>query len=149
MTDLIVQVLATLALVLGIAAGESLVTRAFGTFKKSWYYLIEVAIFVVSIVVILNNFAIKELNSTFIILFYFITGLVIIICIRAAMTGFGILAEQVKEKVLKIRKEEDYIIGLRKALQRRSFSSKQIKRIAAETGFNKDKIEKIFDYWQE
>jgi SOS response regulatory protein OraA/RecX len=65
------------------------------------------------------------------------------------MTGFGILAEQVKEKVLKIRKEEDYIIGLRKALQRRSFSSKQIKRIAAETGFNKDKIEKIFDYWQE
>jgi hypothetical protein len=147
--DMIIQILATLALVLGIAAGESLATRAFGTFKKSWYYLVEIAIFVISIVIILNNFALKELNSTLIILFYFIIGLVIIICIRGAMTGFGILAEQVKEKVLKIRKEEDYIIGLRKALQRRSFSSKQIKRIATETGFNKDKIEKIFDYWQE
>jgi predicted TIM-barrel fold metal-dependent hydrolase len=146
MVDVIIQVLATLALVLGVAAGETIATRAFGAMKKSWYYLIEIGIFVAAIVIILNSFAITELDSTLIILFYFFTGAITIAFIRAIITGFGVMSEQIKEKVLKVRKEEDYIVGLRKALQRRGLEAKEIKRIAKETGFSNDKIEGIFDF---
>lgn len=145
--NLIIQVLATLALVLGILAGESVATKAFGMLKKSWMYIIEILLFVIAIVILMDNFTITEFDSTTIILFYFLIGFLVIIGIRSLMTGFGIMAEQVKHKGLKIKKEEDYIVGLRKALERRGFEKREIRRIAKEIGFKKRKIEDIFDYW--
>jgi len=133
-------------LILGVAAGEGASTKAFGLMKKPWLHIVEIVLFVISIIVIFSSFAITELNSTWIILFYFTTGLITIIVIRAGMTGFGIVSEHVKEKILKIKKEEDYIIGLKKALERRGFENDEIKKISKEVGLNSKKTEKIFDF---
>lgn len=149
MEEILIQVLATFALVLGIIGGEIASTKAFGILKKSWMYLVEILVFVVALVILLDNFAITELNSSLIILFYFFTGCITIIAIRAGMTGFGIVSEQIKEKIIKVRKEKDYIVGLRKALKRRGFETKEMKRIAKEVGFKKEKIEDVFGYWEE
>ena len=146
MTELIVQILATLALILGVAGGEIIATRAFGKMKKSWMYLLEIFLFVLSIVVVLRNFEITKLDSSFIILFYFLTGLVLIIFIRSLMTGFGILSESIKEMVMKTKKQEDYIIGMSRALRQRGIKGEEAEKILKETGFDEEKIYDVLDY---
>jgi hypothetical protein len=149
MTDLITQILATLGLVLGIAGGETAATRAFGIFKKKWLYIVEISFFVICIVIVFNTLMIVQMESYWLIFLYFLSGFLIIIFIRAAMTGAGIFAEQIMENVIKPRKEEDYILGLKKALERRGFKVKEIRRMAREIGYSEEKIGNVFDFWAE
>ena len=62
------------------------------------------------------------------------------------MRGFGFFTNQIEKKVLKIRKEEDHISGIIKALERRGYDDDEIERILTEAGFNSKKIEKILDF---
>ena len=85
------------------------------------------------------------MNSTLIILFYFVIGFVTIIVVRTFISGFGLMSEQIEEKVLKIKKEEDYIVGLIKALERKGMKDEDIEDTAKEAGFDKDKVYDMMD----
>ena len=61
----------------------------------------------------------------------------------------GLFAEQIKKTISKEKNETDYIIGLKRALERRKIENNEIQKIAKEAGFNKKSIEKVFDWWQE
>lgn len=147
MTDLIVQILSTFALVLGVAGGEALASRAFGMFKKPWMYLFEIVAFVVGIVIIFNVFSFTEFDAVLFILTYFAIGFLMLLVVRGTMTGAGIIAEHVKEKVLKVRDEKDYILGLNKALERRGFEKEEIVRIAKEIGYNPNLVDDVLIFF--
>lgn len=147
MVNLLVQILSTFALVLGVAGGEVIASKAFGVFKKSWMYIIEIIFFVAGIVFIFNLFTFTEFNAVLFILTYFVIGLVVIVVIRGIMTAAGIAAEHVNEKVLKIRKETDYIIGLKKALERRGFGLEEIIKIAKEVGYKSRLVDDVLVFF--
>jgi hypothetical protein len=138
--ELLLQVVSTLLLVLGIAAGETLATKAFGALKHAWMYLVEIALFVVIIVSIFNTIVLSESNLYYLLAVYFCSGLLTIIFVRAIFSGAGILAVRAKEVLLKEKKEMDYVLGLKKALERRGFKEKEIKRVAKEAGFSEKTI---------
>lgn len=144
MVDLIVQMISTLMLVLGIASGELIATKAFGILRKKWLYVVEIGIFVLIIVFILNTVMLEKFNEFIIITIYFLTGFLSILFVRGMISGFGFLAIQIKENILKEYKQEDYIAGLKKALERRNFKEEEIKRIATETGFKQSSIREVF-----
>lgn len=141
--SLLLQILATIFLVLGISLGEILSARAFGLFKKNWMYLVEILLFIPLLIAILNYIKFEEISLTKIVFINFIIGFSLIIFIRGLLSGAGIFAERVKEVILKIRKEEDYLLGLKKALERRGFKLTEIKRIAKEIGFDEKKISEV------
>jgi len=144
MVELIVQMISTLMLVLGIASGELVAIKAFGVLKKKWLYIVEIGIFVLIIVFILNTVMLEQFNEFVIIAIYFFTGFLSILFVRGLISGFGFLAIQIKENVLKEYKQEDYIAGLKKALERRNFKEEEIKRIAKEAGFKQSAIREVF-----
>jgi len=144
MVELIVQMISTLMLVLGIASGELVATKTFGVLKKKWLYIVEIGIFVLIIVFILNTVMLEQFNEFVIIAIYFFTGFLSILFVRGLISGFGFLAIQIKENVLKEYKQEDYIAGLKKALERRNFKEEEIKRIAKEAGFKQSAIREVF-----
>jgi len=147
MVDVIVQILSTFALVLGVAGGEALASRAFGMFKKPWMYLAEIVMFVIGIVIIFNFFSFTSFDAVLFILTYFALGFIMIIVARGIMTGAGILAEHVKEKILKVRDDKDYLIGLKKALERRGFEGEEIVKIAKEVGYKQELVEDVLVFF--
>lgn len=144
MAELIIQMVSTLMLVLGIAAGEIVATKTFGVLKKKWLYLVEIGIFVLIIVFIFNTIMLEQFNEIVITAIYFASGFLTILFVRGIISGFGFLAVQIKEKALREYKQEDYIVGLKKALERRSFEEEEIKRIAKEAGFKQSSIRDVF-----
>lgn len=144
MDQLLLQTISTLMLVLGIATGEMTATKAFGVLKKRWLYLVEIVIFVLTIVYIFNTIMLTQLNEFLLIAIYFSCGFLTILFARGLISGLGFLAIQVKEKVLKEYKQEDLCIGLKKALERRGFEEDEIKRIAKEVGFKQNVIRDVF-----
>jgi low affinity Fe/Cu permease len=133
--------------VLGVAGGEAIATRAFGFFKKPWMYIAEIVMFVIGIVIIFNFFSFTSLDAVLFVLTYFVLGLIVIIVARGIMTGAGILAEHVKENILKVRDERDYLIGLKKALERRGFESEEIVKIAKEVGYKPDLVDDVLVFF--
>jgi hypothetical protein len=144
MADLISQTLSTITLILGIAMGEILATRAFGMLKKRWLYFVEIALFVVIIVLILNTVMLSQFDITVIMLINFFCGMLSILFVRGVISGVGFLADHIKEKVLKEYKQEDLCAGLKKALERRGFEENEIKRVAKEVGFKQNVIREVF-----
>jgi hypothetical protein len=142
--DLLLQLFSTFALILGIAAGENIATRAFGMLKRPAMYLIEVFLFVVSIVVVFSIFIIQFTNLSIIILFYSSLGFVLILGIRGVITLIGLISYHIREDVLKVKDNRDYMIGLKKSLERRAFEKEEIRRILIEAGFTADEVEPIF-----
>ena len=145
--NLLNQILTTLALVLGIAFGEIISARVFGTLKRKGLYLIEIGFFVVIIVLIFNTLALTEYSNIIAILLYFLIGLLTIIFVRGVITGLGLFSEHIKKNILKQKDEVDYIIGLKKALERRGLSIEDIVKIAKEAGFSKRNIDKVLVYF--
>ena len=146
--EIIIQILSTVALVLGIATAEVLATRALGNLKKSWLYIIEIVLFVFIVIVIFNTITLTEFSDTLFVAIYFFIGFLTILFVRSLIGGFGFLGEQVKKKALRIKDEKDFIIGLKKALERRKFKEEGIKRIAKEVGFSKKKVDDVFKFWE-
>ncbi len=142
--NLIIQLLYTLALVIGISIGEALSTYVFGSLKKKIFYIIEIILFVALIVTLLNTLQLTEGYLS--VMIYFVSGVLVIIFVRGVITGLGLFSEKVEKKVIKRKDEYDYLFGLKKALERRNFSKHEIKRIAKEIGFKKNKIERVFDF---
>ncbi|MDD5181757.1 MAG: hypothetical protein PHC66_01135 [Candidatus Nanoarchaeia archaeon] len=147
MVDVLVQILSTFALVLGVAGGEALASRAFGMFKKPWMYLFEIVAFVVGIVIIFNFFSFTDFSAVLFILTYFAIGFLVILVVRGIMTAAGVFAEHIKEKVLKVRDEKDYVLGLNKALERRGFAKAEIVRIAKEVGYKPDLVDDVLIFF--
>jgi len=147
MTETIIQILTTFALILGVAGGETVSSKVFGLLKKSWHYLVEIAIFVLIMVIILNTIVFTEFESVTVILSYFAMGFGTIITIRAGISGFGFLTEHIKNEILKTKEEEDFIIGLKKSLERRGIAHKEIFKISKEIGFSQNKINKTLGYF--
>lgn len=145
--SLLIQIITTLALVFGIVIGEAISTKAFGTLKKVWLYLVEIAIFVITIVFIFNTIALTEHSDFAITLIYFFSGFLTIIFSRGIITGLGIFSEHIKKDILRQKDEIDYVIGLKKALERRGFKIKEIIRISKEIGFSNKNIEKVLVYF--
>lgn len=143
MSELTVQIISTLMLVLGIAAGEATATKAFGALKKRWLYVVEIAIFVLIIVYLFNTIQLTEFSELIVAAIYFFSGFLTILFVRSLISGFGFLAVQIKENVLKEYKQEDYVAGLKKALERRGFSEDEIRRIAKEVGFKDSAIREV------
>ena len=144
MVELLVQMTSTLMLVLGIAAGEFIATKTFGVLKKKIFYIVEIGIFVLIIVFIFNTILLEQFNAIAIIAIYFASGFLTILFVRGLISGLGFFAVQIKEKVLKIYKQEDYVAGLKKALERRGFEEDEIKRVAKEVGFKQNAIREVF-----
>lgn len=144
MVDLLVQMISTLMLVLGIAAGEFVATKTFGALKKKMLYIVELGIFVLLIVFIFNTIVLVQYSSIALVAIYFASGLLTILFVRGLISGLGFFAVQIKEKALKEYKQEDYVAGLRKALERRGFEEEEIKRIAKEVGFKQNAIREVF-----
>ena len=145
---LLIQILTTLVLVIGIILGESISTKAFGMFKKTWFYLIEITFFVLILVLIFNSVSLTEYSEIATLLIYGISGFLTIIFVRGVMSGLGIFSKHVEKKVLRKKDEKDYIIGLKKSLERRGFEIEEIIKIAKETGFRKDIIDKVLTYFE-
>ena len=59
------------------------------------------------------------------------------------MTGAGILAERAAVKIFKIRNEKDYILGLKKSLERRGFELEDIIKIAKEVGYKETNVDNV------
>ena len=148
MSQTVIQILTTLALVLGVAAGESIAGKAFGTLKKAWYYVAEIVLFVSAIVVVFNTLVLVEIEGATLILLYFAVGGTAILFVRALLSGFGFIASHIQEKLVRHLDEKDYIIGLKKALERRGFETEETKRIAKEVGFSKKKVNELFSYFK-
>jgi len=144
MVELIIQMISTLMLVLGIAGGEIVATKTFGVLKKRWLYIVEIGIFVLIIVFIFNTIMLEQFNEFVVLAIYFASGFLTILFVRGLISGFGFLATQVKEKVLKEYKQEDYVAGLKKALERRGLEDEEIQRIAKEVGFKQSAIREVF-----
>lgn len=143
----IMQIITTLALVFGIALGEFLSAKVFGTLKKMWLYLIELILFVSIIVLTLNSLALTVYSTYLITAIYFFSGFLTIVFVRGVITGLGIFSEHVKKEVLKSKNELDYILGLKKALERRKFKPKDIIKISKEAGFSEKNIDKVINYF--
>jgi hypothetical protein len=144
MVDMLVQMVSTLMLVLGIAAGELIATKTFGVLKKKILYIVEIGIFVLIIVFIFNSIMLEQYNTIAVAAIYFASGFLTILFVRGMISGLGFFAVQIKEKVLKIYKQEDYVAGLKKSLERRGFEEDEIKRIAKEVGFKQNAIREVF-----
>ncbi|MCD6576298.1 MAG: hypothetical protein J7K73_04025 [Nanoarchaeota archaeon] len=142
--NLYLQILTTLSLVGGIFVGELAATKVFGVMKKTIYFLAEIVIFVALIVVLTNSMQITDPYVGSIV--YFIVGFTTIVFVRGVITGLGLMSEKASKKVMHKKDEMDYLFGLRKSLERRGFSNKEIKRIAKEVGFSEKLIEKAFDF---
>lgn len=147
--NLIFQIITTLALVIGIFLGEAVSTKAFGTFKKWWYYLIEIVLFVTIIVVVFSTIEIEIYAENISYIISFLIGFISIIFARGLISGLGFFSVHFKEKVLKKRNELDYIIGLKRALKRRNFKKEEIKKILNEVGFSDKRIEKVEKFFKE
>ena len=141
------QILTTLALVLGIAAGETISTRVFGTLKKRVLYLIEIIFFVVIIVLTFNTITMTKYSNIIIVSLYFFNGFLTIIFVRGIISGLGLFSIHIKKNILRQKDEVDYILGLKKSLERHGFGIKDIFKIAKETGFSKKNIDKVLTYF--
>ncbi|MCD6547725.1 MAG: hypothetical protein J7K22_04205 [Nanoarchaeota archaeon] len=140
---MILQMLATLSLVIGITIGEFLASKVFGVFKKMYMQILEVVLFVVLLVFILNSFV--PYNSWFSLLIYFVIGFITVVFVKGVLSGAGILSYHLSKKMIKKRDSTDLLIGLKKALERRGFKQEDIKRIAKECGFKDVEIKKVFE----
>jgi len=63
------------------------------------------------------------------------------------MTGLGLFSKRIKKDVLKQKNEVDYIVGLKKSLERRGFSAEDIINVAKEVGFSRKNIDKVRIYF--
>lgn len=147
--EFLIQIVSTLFLVLGIATGEAAATKAFGALKHAWMYLVEISLFVLIIVAIFNTFGLSQFSIYYVLAIYFLSGMLTIIFVRGILSGAGILATRVNETVLKEKSQLDYVLGLKKALERRGFKENEIKRIAKEVGFSEKNIKKGTDWAEE
>jgi hypothetical protein len=141
MNTLILQFIITISLISGITIGEIISTKVFGALKKKIYVLIELILFVAIIILATSTVQVKDVSYAG--LYYLLIGAITIIFVRGIMTFGGIFSIKVM-KALKIKNELDYIIGTRKALERRGFKEYEIKRILKEIGFPNKKIEMVF-----
>lgn len=142
--NIYLQILTTLSLVGGIFIGELAATKVLGVMKKVIYFLVEIVIFVILIVILTNSMRITNLYIGSIV--YFIVGFTTIVFVRGVITGLGLMSEKASRSILHKKDEMDYIFGLKKSLERRGFSNKEIKRIAKEVGFPENLIEKVFNF---
>jgi len=145
--NIILQIITTLALISGISIGEFLSTKVFGILKKSWLYIVELLIFVIIIVTILNSISLEIYSIYLIAVIYFISGFLTIIFVRGIISGLGLFSEHFKRNILKNKNELDYILGLKKALERRKFKQDDILKILKEVGFSEKNINKIINYF--
>lgn len=136
----------TLSLILGIISGEAIATKFLGALNKKWHYVAEIILFISIITLIVNTIAISDIPIS--LIFYFLVGAITIIFIRYLITAGGIISRHIKKELLKRKDEKDYIIGLKKSLERRGFETKEIKRIAREVGFSRKLIEEVFNFFK-
>jgi low affinity Fe/Cu permease len=110
-------------------------------------YIFEIVSFVIGIVIIFNFFSFTDFSAALFILTYFGIGFLVILVVRGVMTAAGAIAEHVKENVLKVKDDKDYIIGIKKALERRGFESEEIVKIAKEVGYKPDLVDDVLIFF--
>jgi hypothetical protein len=144
MTDIILQVALTLSLVLSVVLGESLSTRVFGVLKNSWLYLLDILLFVVLVVVALNNIGVE--NPVIALPLYFLSGFLIIISVRGLTTLLGFeSAKSIRREEKRVEaNEEHYIENLIRNLKRYDLKTDEIEEVLLNSGFKKKLVEKKF-----
>lgn len=144
MTDIILQVALTLSLVFSVVLGESLSTRVFGVLKNSWLYLLDILLFVVLVVVALNNIGVE--NPVIALPLYFLSGFLIIISVRGLTTLLGFeSAKSIRRDKKRVEaNEEHYIENLIRNLERYNLKVDEIKEVLLNSGFKKKLVEKKF-----
>ncbi len=144
MTDIILQVALTLSLVFSVVLGESLSTRVFGVLKNSWLYLLDILLFVVLVVVALNNIGVE--NPVIALPLYFLSGFLIIISVRGLTTLLGFeSAKSIRRDKKRVEaNEEHYIENLIRNLERYNLKVDEIEEVLLNSGFKKKLVEKKF-----
>ncbi len=145
MENILFQIITALCLVFGVLTGEIISNNIFGFFKKTYLNIIEIVVFISLLIVLFNNFYVKELNVLTVFSINFIFGLISILITRGVMSGAGLFSIKIKERYsLKSEIDEDIlIIGLSRNLLNNGFTKVRIIDLLVNSGFNKRKVKKI------
>jgi len=136
------QIIITTSLIFGIIIGESIAIRTFGISNKWYANLIDVMLFVVLLICLLNFIYLKEINYFLIIGLNFFLGLCTILLTKGLTTGFGFLSKKIIEKVNAPEITDDVLIaGLLRNLKNKGLKNAEIMNILVNSGFNKRKVE--------
>lgn len=133
--DIVTQIIALLALMIGILLGEELATKAFGRIKPI-FLIIDIIIFVVIITLLYSFLAFTELG----IIFYLINfglGFVTIIIVRGIEGGLGLTEMGAAQ--------EKITINMIRALARYGLSNEEIKGVLKRSGFSPKTVDSISD----
>jgi hypothetical protein len=143
MTEILLQMALTLSLVVSAMLGELVSTKVFGTLKSAWLYIIDIILFVVVMVVVLNSIGVYE--ALIAVPLYFISGFLTIVSVRGLTTLMGFESAKLAEKgkISEVR-EEHYIKNLRRNLERYNMEEDEIEEVLLNSGFKKRLVQGEF-----
>ena|GEM_PF-2081111 len=142
MVSVLIQFLTALSLIGGIIVGEAVATSIFGSNKKWYINIIELMLFILLLIVIMDKIYLPEANYFLILGINFFLGSTGILLSRGSTTGFGFLSQKIKLKLDERGKvsEQTLIIGLLRNLNGK-LPAQELKRLLENSGFNKKKVD--------
>ncbi len=142
MIDIILQFLVTVSLILGIISGETLAIKAFGSNSKWYLNMIDIFLFVILTILLLNNIYLKEIKYFLILGINFFVGLGSILITKSVTCGFGLLGKKITNKIdKKLKVTYDILMaGLVRNLKDRGLDNKELQSLLINSGFDKKKV---------
>lgn len=141
--SLVQQIALTLSFVFGVLAGEIAGSKIFGTPKKFIIQILEIIFFIIIAMTVFNLILLEEMNIYTTMVIYFIIASLVIFFLRGITTLLGRISLRIQTQ--KEKKKESREIDFARSLARRGYKKQEIKRMLLESGFNKKKIDKIFE----
>lgn len=146
MVNLMIQIFNSMSLIIGIIFGGFVATKAFGTMKKSYQYLIELIAFIALITIILNTIQINAESIIASSSVFFIVGSSTIIFVRSITSALGYGTKVAKNVVVPPKEKSVELSILIRNLKKKGIKHDDILDIMKGTEFRRLEVKKALKH---
>lgn len=137
------SVFTTLALMGGVTLAEYLVQKAYGTLKQSYFYFLELVIFVAFVVLLIESMDMVIYDPLTLYSVYFTLGFLGIVFAHTIIVLFAFHSKTVAKLAKGEASEADKLVALIQELKRKGFPQREIEKTLISAKFEKNLVSRL------